>query len=83
MKLKGIAGLMRICESFTSMPSRIRAAKSRRNAVATVAAVVSPAATADCAGRVLATVQHAARELPLPRLEEACAGLRRAAASGL
>ena len=45
--------------------------------------LVSPAATADCAGRVLATVQHAARELPLPRLEEACAGLRRAAASGL
>jgi hypothetical protein len=33
------------------------------------------------AGCHKATMEHAARELPLPRLKEACAGLQRAAAS--
>ena len=46
-------------------------------------ALVGPASTSDTAERALANVQHAALGLPLPRLAEACAGLRRAAASGL
>lgn len=45
--------------------------------------LVSPDSTANCAERALATLEHAARELPLPRLKEACAGLQRAATSGL
>lgn len=45
--------------------------------------LVSPEHVADCAKRALATIEQACRELPLPRLKEACVGLRRAGISGL
>ena len=45
--------------------------------------LVSPEHVLGCVERALAISEHACRELPLPRLEEACARLRRATISGL